>query len=253
MECRSFGFKFLASIDFGSVRAPAQKDSAPNWGPEPLSLMSLGEGAKPAGSILAFGKPYGRSRPGKHGKRYCQMLLMHFLNKVHYNCTTNPLELEMYRQIKNVMGVFVRVLVHGGLGSPHLCLLSVRGETDLANAKQSLKTMICYDFPSLCKGVSETFWICTYLRRCFTLYRLRTRDAHKPLIISNQLGEHRSYLVVPQSLPALQNSVHPGCSSIHCGSCPAAAYIVYLTYLVAGEGKFIPTLSLIMIAAIYGI
>ena len=30
---------------------------------------------------------------------------MHFLNKVHFNAPMSPLELEMYHQIKNVIGV----------------------------------------------------------------------------------------------------------------------------------------------------
>ena len=33
------------------------------------------------------------------------MVLMHFLNKVHFNSHMNSLELEIYLQIKNVIGV----------------------------------------------------------------------------------------------------------------------------------------------------
>jgi chitin synthase len=71
--------------------------------------------------IAKVGKPTERSRPGNRGKRDSQMLLMHFLNKVrgasfyvfllltraqvHFNSPMNPLELEMYHQIKNVIGV----------------------------------------------------------------------------------------------------------------------------------------------------
>ncbi|GAC1674769.1 MAG: hypothetical protein NVS9B9_30480 [Ktedonobacteraceae bacterium] len=73
----------------------------PNLDPEPLSFMSLGEGAKQhnidkvytglyecAGHVVPYlvvvkvGKPSERSRPGNRGKRDYQMLLMHFLNKV---------------------------------------------------------------------------------------------------------------------------------------------------------------------------
>jgi len=120
----------------------------PNLDPEPLSFVSLGEGAKQhnmgkvysglyecAGHVVPYlvvvkmGKPTERSRPGNRGKRDSQMLLMHFLNKVrlflfffravfccieilnlflfqvHFNSPMNPLELEMYHQIKNVIGV----------------------------------------------------------------------------------------------------------------------------------------------------
>ena len=73
----------------------------PNLDPEPLSFMSLGEGAKQhnmgkvysglyecAGHVVPYlvivkmGKPTERTRPGNRGKRDSQMLLMHFLNKV---------------------------------------------------------------------------------------------------------------------------------------------------------------------------
>lgn len=73
----------------------------PNLDPEPLSFLSLGEGAKQhnmgkvysglyecAGHVVPYlvlvkiGKPTERSRPGNRGKRDSQMMLMHFLNKV---------------------------------------------------------------------------------------------------------------------------------------------------------------------------
>ena len=73
----------------------------PNLDPEPLSFMSLGEGAKqhnmgkvysglyecsghvvPYLVIVKIGKPTERARPGNRGKRDSQMMLMHFLNKV---------------------------------------------------------------------------------------------------------------------------------------------------------------------------
>ena len=78
----------------------------PNLDPEPLSFVSLGEGAKQhnmgkvysglyecAGHVVPYlvivkiGKPTERARPGNRGKRDSQMLLMHFLNKV---CLSYP-------------------------------------------------------------------------------------------------------------------------------------------------------------------
>ena len=72
-----------------------------NMDPEPLSFLSLGEGAKQhnmgkvysglyecAGHVVPYivvvkvGKPTERSRPGNRGKRDTQMVLMRFLNKV---------------------------------------------------------------------------------------------------------------------------------------------------------------------------
>jgi chitin synthase len=73
----------------------------PNNDPEPLSFLSLGEGAKqhnmgkvysglyeisghvvPYLVVVKVGKPTERSRPGNRGKRDSQMVVMHFLNKV---------------------------------------------------------------------------------------------------------------------------------------------------------------------------
>lgn len=73
----------------------------PNLDPEPLSFLSLGEGAKqhnmgkvysglyecsghvvPYVVVVKVGKPSERQRPGNRGKRDSQMVLMHFFNKV---------------------------------------------------------------------------------------------------------------------------------------------------------------------------
>ncbi|KAJ7724605.1 glycosyltransferase family 2 protein [Mycena maculata] len=200
----------------------------PNLDPEPLSFLSLGEGAKqhnmgkvysglyeckghvvPYLVIAKVGKPTERSRPGNRGKRDSQMLLMHFLNKVHFNSPMNPLELEMYHQIKNVIGVnptfyeyvfmvdadttvdqfSVNRLISSMIHDKKL--LGVCGETELANAKQSLITMMqVYEYfisHNMAKAFESLFGSVTCLPGCFTLYRLRTPDTHKPLLISNQL------------------------------------------------------------------
>ncbi|KAJ7647442.1 glycosyltransferase family 2 protein [Roridomyces roridus] len=200
----------------------------PNLDPEPLSFLSLGEGAKqhnmgkvysglyeckghvvPYLVVAKVGKPTERSRPGNRGKRDSQMLLMHFLNKVHFNSPMNPLELEMYHQIKNVIGVnptfyeyvfmvdadttvdqfSVNRLISSMIHDKKL--LGVCGETELANAKQSIITMMqVYEYfisHNMAKAFESLFGSVTCLPGCFTLYRLRTPDTHKPLLISNQL------------------------------------------------------------------
>ncbi|KAJ6481577.1 glycosyltransferase family 2 protein [Mycena vitilis] len=200
----------------------------PNLDPEPLSFLSLGEGAKqhnmgkvysglyeckghvvPYLVVAKVGKPTERSRPGNRGKRDSQMLLMHFLNKVHFNSPMNPLELEMYHQIKNVIGVnptfyeyvfmvdadttvdqfSVNRLISSMIHDKKL--LGVCGETQLANAKQSIITMMqVYEYfisHNMAKAFESLFGSVTCLPGCFTLYRLRTSDTHKPLLISNQL------------------------------------------------------------------
>lgn len=78
----------------------------PNKEPEPLSFLSLGEGAKQRNMAKVFsglyevsghlfpyvvvvakcGKPSEKSRPGNRGKQDSQMMLMHFLNKVCCRC-----------------------------------------------------------------------------------------------------------------------------------------------------------------------
>lgn len=70
-------------------------------------------------------------------------------------------------------------------------LIGVCGETSLANAKQSLITMMqVYEYfisHHMAKAFESLFGSVTCLPGCFTLYRLRTPDTHKPLFISNQL------------------------------------------------------------------
>ncbi|KAF9048289.1 glycosyltransferase family 2 protein [Hymenopellis radicata] len=341
--------------------------SDPNLDPEPLSFLSLGEGAKQhnmgkvysglyecAGHVVPYlvlvkvGKPTERSRPGNRGKRDSQMLLMQFLNKVHFNSPMNPFELEMYHQIKNVIGVnptfyeYLFMVDADTTVDPFSCnrlisamihdkkLLGVCGETELANAKQSLITMMqVYEYfisHHMAKAFESLFGSVTCLPGCFTLYRIRTTDTHKPLLISNQmihdysenrvdtlhmknllhLGEDRylttlllkhfplfktqfvrdahAYTVAPDDWKVLLSQRRRWINStVHnlgelvfldqlCGFCcfsmrfvvmidllstltqpVTVAYIVYLVYLVVAEHKAIPQLSLIMIAAIYGL
>lgn len=46
-----------------------------------------------------------KSKPGNRGKRDSQILLLNFLNRVHYRVAMSPLELEMFHQINNIIGV----------------------------------------------------------------------------------------------------------------------------------------------------
>ncbi|KAF8872468.1 glycosyltransferase family 2 protein [Infundibulicybe gibba] len=374
------GFKFLASINFGSARAPEDHDkfvicqvpcytegdsslrktidslaqmkyddkrkllliicdgmivgsgndrptprivldilgADPNLDPEPLSFTSLGEGAKqhnmgkvysglyecsghvvPYLVVVKIGKPTERARPGNRGKRDSQMLLMHFLNKVHFNSPMNPLELEMYHQIKNVIGVnptfyeylfmvdadttvdpfsvnrLISAMIHDKK------LLGVCGETELANAKQSLITMMqgVYEYfisiiwPRHSKMIhdysenrvdtlhmknllhlGEDRYLTTLLLKHFPLFKTQfVRDAHAYTVAPDDwkvlLSQRRRW--INSTVHNLGELVFSNSSVV---SVPVTvAYIVYLVYLVAGQGKAIPQLSLIMIAAIYGL
>jgi len=88
------------------------------------------------------------------------MILMRFLNRVHYNLPMSPLELEMHHQIRNIIGInpifydfllqidadtvvapdsatrFVGAMLHDTR------LIGVCGETALSNAKSSIVTMM---------------------------------------------------------------------------------------------------------------
>lgn len=46
-----------------------------------------------------------KPKPGNRGKRDSQVLLMSFLNRVHHRSPMSPLELEMFHQINNIIGV----------------------------------------------------------------------------------------------------------------------------------------------------
>jgi len=55
--------------------------------------------------IVKVGKPTERSKPGNRGKRDSQILVMHYLNRVHFDAPMSPLELEIYHQMRNVIGI----------------------------------------------------------------------------------------------------------------------------------------------------
>ena len=197
--------------------------------PEPLSFESLGEGMKQhnmgkvysglyevQGHIVPFlvivkvGKPSEVSRPGNRGKRDSQMLLMRFLNRVHYNLPMNPLELEMHHQVRNIIGVnpsFYEFLfqidadtvvapdsalrmVAGFLNDSRL--IGLCGETALTNAKASMVTMIqVYEYfisHNLTKAFESLFGSVTCLPGCFSMYRIRAAETGKPLFVSREVG-----------------------------------------------------------------
>ena len=114
----------------------------PHLDPEPLLFKSVGEGSKalnygkiysglyefeghvvpyvlalryiPRCTLICFvryivvvkvGKPTERSKPGNRGKRDSQILVMQYLNRVHFDAPMNPLELEIYHQMRNVIGI----------------------------------------------------------------------------------------------------------------------------------------------------
>lgn len=220
-----------------------------NVDPEPLSFESLGEGMKQhnmgkvysglyevQGHIVPFmvvskvGKPSEVSRPGNRGKRDSQMLLMRFLNRVHYNEPMSPLELEMYHQIRNIIGVnpgfyeFILQVDADTSVNPDSAtrfvssflsdtrLIGVCGETSLSNAKTSIVTMIqVYEYyisHNMIKAFESLFGSVTCLPGCFTMFRIRSPETGKPLFVSREIVE--SYSEIRVDTLHMKNLLHLG-------------------------------------------
>ncbi|KAI9504813.1 chitin synthase-domain-containing protein [Coemansia spiralis] len=158
--------------------------------------------------VAKVGKPTEKSRPGNRGKRDSQMLLLHFLNRVHFEAPMSPLDLEIYHQMKNVIGVhpslyeyvlmvdadtevlpdsltrLVSCMVHDAK------VIGICGETMLTNEDFSWTTMIqVYEYfisHHMAKAFESLFGSVTCLPGCFCMYRLRTQRG-LPLIISKNV------------------------------------------------------------------
>ncbi|KAF3908262.1 Myosin-X [Arthrobotrys entomopaga] len=217
--------------------------------PEALSFESLGEGLKQhnmgkiysglydtLGHIVPFlvivkvGKPSEVSKPGNRGKRDSQMIVMRFLNRVHYNLPMSPLELEMYHQIRNIIGVnpaFYEYLL--GIDAdtevaPDSCtrmvstfindtkVIAVCGETGLTNAKATFITMMqVYEYfisHNLAKAFESLFGSVTCLPGCFSMYRIRAAETGKPLFVSKEIIE--TYANIRVDTLHLKNLLHLG-------------------------------------------
>ncbi|KAI8338258.1 chitin synthase [Chlamydoabsidia padenii] len=196
--------------------------------PEPLMFKSIGDGSKqlnygkvysglyeceghvvPYLVVAKVGKASERAKPGNRGKRDSQMILMNFLNKVHFDSPMTPMELEMYHQIKNVIGVhpsfyeyvlmidsdtevepnalnhMISTMLHDGK------IIGLCGETKLSNEDKSWTTMIqVYEYyisHHLSKAFESLFGSVTCLPGCFCMYRIRTPVKNEPLIISPKI------------------------------------------------------------------
>ncbi|GAB7357712.1 hypothetical protein MBLNU459_g0376t1 [Dothideomycetes sp. NU459] len=156
-----------------------------------------------------------KSKPGNRGKRDSQILLMSFLNRVHHRTPMSPLELEMFHQINNIIGVdpelyeyLLMVDADTTVKEDALTRLvascandakiaGICGETSLENEDHSWWTMIqVYEYyisHHLAKAFESLFGSVTCLPGCFTMYRLRTADKGKPLIISDQIIKEYSF------------------------------------------------------------
>ncbi|KAI9683446.1 MAG: hypothetical protein M1829_005518 [Trizodia sp. TS-e1964] len=341
----------------------------PKIDPPALPFLSVGEGS----DQLNYGKVYSglyefegnvvpyivvvkvgreseqaKSKPGNRGKRDSQVLLLRFLNRVHHRSPMSPLELEMFHQINNIIGVdpelyeyLLMVDADTSVKEDSLNRLvascandakiaGICGETNLENQERSWWTMIqVYEYyisHHLAKAFESLFGSVTCLPGCFCMYRLRTADKGKPLIISDKiiqeysdgevdtlhkknllsLGEDRylttlmtkhfffmSYKFIPDAYAStaapeswsvllsqrrrwINSTIHNLSELVFlkelCGFCcfsmrfvvfidlfgtlilPATCgYLAYLIYRVATRSGQFPLISLIMIAAVYGL
>ncbi|KAI8800774.1 chitin synthase-domain-containing protein [Cladochytrium replicatum] len=156
--------------------------------------------------VVKVGKPSERSKPGNRGKRDSQLVLMRFLSRVHFQAEMSPLDLEMYHNIKNVIGVDpslyeyvlmvdadTEVLQDGINRLISHCvndakLMGICGETVIANDMDSWVTMIqVYEYfisHHIAKAFESMFGTVTCLPGCFCMYRIRTPAKNLPLLIS---------------------------------------------------------------------
>ncbi|CAM1511146.1 Fc.00g086590.m01.CDS01 [Cosmosporella sp. VM-42] len=156
-----------------------------------------------------------KTKPGNRGKRDSQILLMSFLNRVHHRSPMSPLELEMFHQINNIIGVDPELYEYLLMVDADTCvsedslnrlvaacahnakIAGICGETSLENDEKTWWTMIqVYEYfisHHLAKAFESLFGSVTCLPGCFTMYRLRTADKGKPLIISD--GVIKDYAV----------------------------------------------------------
>ncbi|KAI9498989.1 chitin synthase-domain-containing protein [Zychaea mexicana] len=196
-----------------------------SYDPEPVSFLSLGQGQQQhnmakiysglyeyAGHVVPYivvvkvGTPNERHKSGNRGKRDSQMVLMRFLNKVHHDSPMTPLELGIYHELKNVIGVhpsfyeFVLMIDADTEVMPNALsrmvghfvrdpkIVGLCGETMLSNEKDTWVTMIqVYEYyisHYLSKAFESLFGSVTCLPGCFCMYRIRS-TSNKPLLVSH--------------------------------------------------------------------
>ena len=88
-------------------RAVGQGSEQLNYGKVYSGLYEYEGNVVPYLVVVKVGKEseQTKSKPGNRGKRDSQILLMSFLNRVHHRAPMSPLELEMFHQINNIIGV----------------------------------------------------------------------------------------------------------------------------------------------------
>ncbi|KAI0677685.1 chitin synthase [Trametes maxima] len=209
----------------------------PKLDPEPLLYKAIGEGSKqlnygkvysglyefeghvvPYIVVVKVGKPTERTKPGNRGKRDSQILVMQYLNRVHFDAPMAPLELEIYHQMRNVIGIdpafyeYIFTVDADTTVTPESLnrlvasaaddssIIGICGETKVDNEEGSWWTMIqVYEYyisHHLSKAFESLFGSVTCLPGCFSMYRIRTADKGRPIIISNRVIEEYAEPIV---------------------------------------------------------
>jgi len=128
------------------------------------------------------GRPGEKVKPGNRGKRDSQILLFNFLMRCHFNGPMTPLELEIYHQIANVIGINPNMyeylltvdadteVTEDSLNRLVACcandskVIGICGETSLQNEERSWWTMIqvtCPITPSDYLGLRILYQSCS--------------------------------------------------------------------------------------------
>ena len=92
------------ALPFKSV---GQSNEQLNYGKVYSGLYEYEGNVVPYIVVVKVGKEseQSKSKPGNRGKRDSQILLLSFLNRVHHRAPMSPLELEIFHQINNIIGV----------------------------------------------------------------------------------------------------------------------------------------------------
>ncbi|KAJ2351519.1 hypothetical protein GGF43_004010, partial [Coemansia sp. RSA 2618] len=167
--------------------------------------------------VVKVGTPDEANRSGNRGKRDSQILLMSFFNKVHFDLPMTPLELEMFHQMRHIIGIdphsFEYILqvdadtevMPDSLSrliaacSSDQRIAGICGETMLGNEGKSWTTMMqVYEYfisHHMAKAFESLFGSVTCLPGCFCMYRLRSAEG-KPLLVAKPIVEAYSELHV---------------------------------------------------------
>ena len=198
---------------------------SPDEEPENFPFQSLGEGnaqlnmgkiysglyqinghVVPFIVVVKVGKSSERGKPGNRGKRDSQLILMRFLSRVHFNQAMNPMELELYHQMKKIIGVdpsfYEYVFMVDADTQVHTDSLNLLvshmtrdgrisgtcGETNIANERKSFTSMIqVYEYfisHHMAKAFESLFGSVTCLPGCFCIYRVRTPTKNVPVLVA---------------------------------------------------------------------